>query len=61
MEIIIIVLSIVSLIIASLQVFFVIKGLKSKSYLQYRKQLEEFEMKKQKIEEALDNDRRKFE
>lgn len=34
--------------------------LKSKSYLNYRKQLRHFEMKKNKIEEELENDREKF-
>lgn len=61
MEIVIIILSIISLLIAVIQVVFVTKGIKSKSYLQYRKQLEEFEKKKQMIEGELDNERKKFE
>ncbi len=61
MEIVIIILSIISLLIAVIQVVCVTKGIKSKSYLQYRKQLEEFEKKKQRIEGELDNERRKFE
>lgn len=61
MEIISIILSISSLLIATIQVVFVTKGIKSKSYIQYRKQLEEFEKKKQRIEEELNNERRKFE
>lgn len=60
MELVAIILSVVLLLITIVQVTFVSKSIKSKSYLQYRKQLEEFEKAKQRIEEELDNERKKF-
>lgn len=61
MEIFAIILSIISLMIAIVQIVFVAKSIKSKSYLQYRKQLEDFEKTKKRIVEELDNERKKFE
>jgi ABC-type antimicrobial peptide transport system permease subunit len=61
MEIFAIILSIISLLIAIIQVVFVARSIKSKSYLQYRKQLENFERTKKRIAEELDNERKKFE
>lgn len=61
MEIFAIILSIISLLIAIIQVVFVARSIKSKSYLQYRKQLEDFERTKKRIAEELDNERKKFE
>lgn len=61
MEIFAIILSIISLLIAIIQVVFVARSIKSKSYLQYRKQLENFERTKKRIAEELNNERKKFE
>lgn len=61
MEIFAIILSIISLLIAIIQVVFVARSIKSKSYLQYRKQLEDFERTRKRIAEELDNERKKFE
>lgn len=61
MEIFAIILSIISLMIAIVQIAFVAKSIKSKSYLQYRKQLEDFEKTKKRIVEELDDDRKRFE
>ncbi len=61
MEAVAIILSAISLLIAIIQIVFVTKSIKSKSYLKYRKQLDAFEKKKRRIEEELDNERRKFE
>lgn len=61
MEIFAIILSIISLMIAIVQIVFVAKSIKSKSYLQYRKQLEDFEKTKKRIVEELDDDRKRFE
>lgn len=61
MEIFAIILSIISLLIVIIQVVFVARSIKSKSYLQYRKQLENFERTKKRIAEELDNERKKFE
>ena len=47
--------------IAIVQIVFVAKSIKSKSYLQYRKQLEDFEKTKKRIVEELDDDRKRFE
>lgn len=61
MEIFAVILSIISLLMAVVQVVFVARSIKSKSYLQYRKQLEDFEKTKKRIAEELDNERKKFE
>lgn len=61
MELVAVILSLILLLITIVQVVFVSKSIKSKSYLQYRKQLEKFEKTKQRIEEELDNERKKFE
>lgn len=61
MEFLAILLSLLSLLIAIMQIVFVTRSIKSKSYLQYRKQLEEFERTRKRIVEGLDDDRKKFE
>lgn len=61
MELLAILLSLLSLLIAIIQIVFVTKSIKSKSYFQYRKQLEEFERTRKRIVEGLDDDRKKFE
>ena len=61
MEFLAILLSLLALLIAIIQIAFVTGSIKSKSYLQYRKQLEEFERTRKRIVEGLDDDRKKFE
>lgn len=61
MEFLAISLSLLALLIAIIQIVFVTGSIKSKSYLQYRKQLEEFERTRKRIVEGLDDDRKKFE
>lgn len=61
MELVVTILSAILPLITIVQVLFISKSIKSKSYLQYRKQLEEFEKTKQRIEDELNNDRKGFE
>ena len=61
MENVALILSIIILVVAGVQVVFVIISIKSNSYLQYRKKLEEYEATKRRVEEEIDNERRKFE
>lgn len=61
MKLVAIILSVILLLINIIQVTLVSKSIKSKSYLQYRQQLEEFEKTRQRIKEELDHERKKFE
>ncbi|MBD9050105.1 MAG: hypothetical protein EGR41_02315 [Ruminococcus sp.] len=60
MDTIILILIIITLIITVFLAIFVIYSLKSKSYLAYKKKLNDFENKKRKIEEDIENARNKF-
>ena len=60
METAIIILIILILAITIALAIFVIYSIKSKSYLEYRKKLNDFENKKRKIEECIENDRKRF-
>lgn len=60
MNTIIIILIIVTVIFTVIVSVFLFYSIYSKSYLTYRKKLEDFENKKKRIEEDLDNDRKKF-
>lgn len=60
MEIVATILSIISLLIAVVQSLFIAQSICSKSHLEYRRQLEEFEKTKLRIEEELNNERKKF-
>lgn len=60
MDIAITTLIILTLVITIALIIFVIYSLNSKSYLMYRKKLNDFENKKKKIEEDIENAKDRF-
>lgn len=60
MEILELVLSICIIMSVTTAIFNIISAFTSKSYLKYREQLKQYEMKKEQIEEELENERKKF-
>ena len=54
------VLSIVAMNLSLFTPIFSVISISSKSYVKYRRKLEEFEQRKHKIEEDLENERNKF-
>lgn len=60
MNIIIVILIILLIMLSIASIIDVIIVVKTKSYLNYREQLRQFEAKRNRVEEDLENDRKKF-
>lgn len=54
------ILIILMIVLALVSAIFVLLAIRSKAYISYRKKLQDFEKRKRRIEEELQNERTKF-